>query len=85
MADSREVVSLRRGLADALCAAQGLPVPRTSLQRMVTSLLWTAFAGLDEDSGLERAHAAAIALHALREWHALAPSGDQAATLGTSG
>jgi hypothetical protein len=85
MFDAKEVASLRHELANALCAAQGLPLPRTSLSRMVSSLLWTAFAGLDEDSGVERTQAYTIAIHALREWHTLASPGEQTASAGAPG
>jgi hypothetical protein len=78
MPDPKQVQSLRRALASALCVAQGLPVPRSSLQKMLSTLLWTAFAGLDEDSGIDRAQACAVALHALREWYALTGGSDQA-------
>jgi hypothetical protein len=73
--DEKQVHELRRELADGLCAAQALPVPRTELQRMLYSLLLTAFAGLDEAAGIERIQAVAIALHALREWRIFAGLG----------
>jgi hypothetical protein len=68
----KQVIELRRELADALCVAQALPVPRTELHRMLTTLLWTAFAGLDDAAAIDRAQATAVALHALREWRMIA-------------
>jgi hypothetical protein len=72
---SEQVHDLRRELADALCAAQALPVPRTELQRMLYSLLLTAFAGLDDGASIERMQAVTIAQHARREWRIFAGLG----------
>jgi hypothetical protein len=77
MTDARQVEQLRRELADALCVAQSLPVPRSGLHKMLQTLLSTAFAGLDDDSGVERGHACVIAAHALREWRRIAGLGEQ--------
>jgi hypothetical protein len=81
MSEHKQVDQLRRELADALCVAQGLPVPRTGLHKMLHSLLSTAFAGLDDDSGIDRAVACTIALHALREWRTMAGLGEQAVSV----
>lgn len=77
MTDPRQVEQLRRELADALCLAQAFPVPRSQLHKMLQNLLSTAFAGLDDDSGMERGHACVIAAHALREWRRIAGLGEQ--------
>jgi len=81
--DRTQVMDLRRALAEALCMAQALPLPRTELQRMVYHLLATAFAGLDDDaSSRDRLQAWTVALHALREWRALVAGSDQAVSAG---
>jgi hypothetical protein len=73
--DPREVMELRRALAEALCHCQVQPQPRTNLQRMLQHLLWTAFAGLDEDGARSREQAVRLARAALHEWqHFTAPN-----------
>jgi hypothetical protein len=67
----KQVTELRHELADALCLAQALPVPRTELHRMLATLLWTAFLGLDDGAAGDRAQAVTVAMHALREWRLL--------------
>jgi hypothetical protein len=73
MRESRQLEELRQELAGIVCIAQSLPVPRSSFQKMMCHLLWTAFASLDEDSGVDPARAVTIATLALREWRAFAP------------
>lgn len=59
---------LRRELASALVAAQGMPAPRDELSRMIYCLLLHAFTCLDSESGVEPERAMVIGAHALSEW-----------------
>jgi hypothetical protein len=65
-----DVALLRHGVAAALCTAQALPVPRSEMDRMIMTLLRTAFDLLDDASGVERELAVRVAAHALVEWRA---------------
>jgi hypothetical protein len=60
--------ALRTDLAEAICAAQALPSPRSRLQQMRYSLLCNALLALDPDSRFDDAFAVRIAVHALIEW-----------------
>lgn len=63
------VGQLRRDVANAVCTAQDLATgPRTPLLRMLYSLLLSALAGLDSESGLGIARGLRLARHALAEW-----------------
>ena len=60
--------ALRVALAEAVCAAQAQPSPRSPLQQMRYALVCNALLALDRDSGVADAFAVRIAVHALIEW-----------------
>jgi hypothetical protein len=70
------VHSLRSQLASAMCAAQSLPVPRSSLARMLKTLLAHAFELLDDECSLDWSTVQRVAVHALAAWHASRTLGD---------
>jgi hypothetical protein len=66
-----DISALRRELAAALCNAQALPIPRLRFHRMLSRLLMTAFAGLDDEHLHDLESGLRVAQHALRAWRNL--------------
>lgn len=64
------VQNLRIQLASAMCAAQSLALPRSSLAHMLKNLLHHAFELLDDDRAVEWETAQRMAVHALSAWNA---------------
>lgn len=62
--------NLRLQLLSAMCAVQSLPLPRSSLARMIKSLLHHAFELLDDDRDVDWSTAQRMAVHALSAWNA---------------
>jgi hypothetical protein len=62
--------NLRTQLASAMCAVQSLPVPRSTVAKMLKNLLHHAFELLDDDRAADWEMAQRVAVHALAAWHA---------------